>query len=469
MNVILGEGSWSDSAKAAMAALHEVGGLYDCIHLGTQPMRIDVLTRAFRSAEHKPPRSGHLGDWSDIARGRAGALDYNRSICCGDLGYPLIYCFTQTETSDGQAGDQIYRPGSISKAGRRTDLNLYTWNGREFVNRSRNEPYFCPMVQVDHSGSLAPLINFHWQRMGSLAGFDFQIEPLVVGEVRERLVEVLCCLLDDAICCSNPERAFREIISHCATPDGRVKAAEVQLGQGQIRLNDQVYSGVREVAIEAAAIFDIPRSSYEHSCKMRAARPITPQLSTAFVELFSCLFIREPIVRLQVPGLASSVAVHAHWGARHMAGYPPRKHGYFSQKATKKTVRRLARVIASNFGGLPALCHLLAPAAIFMLCPSEAFPNDADLLSRLFRLVASASSANGDGDAIEQLVGEWWLSARSGISPYFKTRFGRSIDVPDLSMGGRSVELDDFGSLSVREACAIVGALVDLCSRETGE
>src|SRR5207244_11817070 len=56
----------------------------------------------------RPPRSGHVGSWADIAAGRAGALDFNRAACLYGSAYPLLYPFNKTQDAALSAADWAY-------------------------------------------------------------------------------------------------------------------------------------------------------------------------------------------------------------------------------------------------------------------------------------------------------------------------------------------------------------------------
>ena len=85
-----------------------------------------------------PPRTGHIGNWGNIADGRAGAMDFNKAICAPGYGYPLIYGFKQTEADDAaaRATGAICRARSID-GDVRTPLPLHAWDGTEFAPCTR--------------------------------------------------------------------------------------------------------------------------------------------------------------------------------------------------------------------------------------------------------------------------------------------------------------------------------------------
>jgi hypothetical protein len=301
--------------------------------------------------------------------------------------------------------------------------------------------------------------------MRKLSGYDFQLEPSAIRKKRGKLVDMLNCLLEAALQSQDPSRALRDIVVQSVRPNGIVEPAQFHLTQDRIFLNDEAYAGPRELAEEAAAMFDLAADHEQHETRVRLLRQATPLLSTTAIELFSCLFLRPPL-DLPITSEGSPIALHAHWGARHMAGYPPRKHGYFSQKSTKKIIRTWARTISERLGAIQPIYLLLAPASVFMLCPSSANPNDTEILSVLFRKLGSQSPHIRTSDQIEAIVDEWWSGARRHISSYFKARFSGSSHYFAQAEAGWTVEPEGFPSLSVRDACTVVGALIELCSRD---
>ena len=134
------------------------------MHVGLEPLPIgDFLNQLQSNPEILPPRTGHLGNWNSILDGQGKALDFNRMISENKWGYPLIYAFTRTESigADAETGDTIYRPGHVLLNGKMEALELYTWNGQEFVLRDRRESYFCPFVLAKFEGELQPLSQIH--------------------------------------------------------------------------------------------------------------------------------------------------------------------------------------------------------------------------------------------------------------------------------------------------------------------
>ncbi len=110
-------------------------------HLGLTPLKIGAVCQAFDPTELSPPRSGHLGNWIEIASGRAGAADFNNPICMnGRFGHVLAYDLTQTETEDLSKGDLVHMPGSELSRGKRRVLPLLSYHRDSWVVADRSHP-----------------------------------------------------------------------------------------------------------------------------------------------------------------------------------------------------------------------------------------------------------------------------------------------------------------------------------------
>ncbi|HYF63324.1 MAG TPA: DUF6025 family protein, partial [Herpetosiphonaceae bacterium] len=221
---------------------------FDWMHLGMTDLAIGTLLDVIRSVPAlAPPRSGHLGNWDEILNGRAGMMDFNLAICGQNLGYPLIYCFNQTEDATLQQGDWVYLPGSLVSHGRRQELPLFTWDGTCFRRRDRSQPLFTPLVNVEFDGHLVPLVTVHWARMQQGSSLPFRLEATVFHRHAGLLKQILLVLLEDASHQANPRRAFQDLFSHQVSLDGRMSRAEVQREGAGYRVGEAVYSSADEL------------------------------------------------------------------------------------------------------------------------------------------------------------------------------------------------------------------------------
>jgi Family of unknown function (DUF6025) len=458
------------SAAVDLDSLANRQSAYSYVHVGTQPLPIGRLREVLhQEADLAPPRTGHLGNWEDIALGRAGAMDFNQAICASGVGYPLITCFTQTEADDGVArsGDWVYLPGSIVERGKREILPLFTWDGSGFAQRSRERPLFCPFVQTEHDGARLPLIELHWQRMQAIEGFQFRHEAQAIVDHQEIVRPMLALLLEEATHQENQRRALSDLISHAVAPDGTVNRAEIARDGNGYWLGDCFYAStdalVEHALIPFRAVTE-PRRFFEDVGQLPARVPVLSHL---------VIGILSAILTTHYPDLQDRTAVtrpfnpHFHWGARDMAGFPPRRNGYFVERSTTRSLRRMCAALLAHFPEVDPVCIVLLPAAAFMLCPSSAHPLDAELLNCLFaRLGTDDGSLPADRlqQAIEGITTSWLEHNADALSPYFVNRFWPRrgvMHVGDLPASGAPIVPHGFDELTFRQACMVVGALYE--------
>lgn len=452
------------TAEVAVAELTHRQRAYDCVHLGMQNCSIATLLDLLQAEPAlKPPRTGHLGNWEDIALGRAGAMDFNQSICANGFGYPLIYCFTQTEADSG-SGDWVYLPGSLLEQGQRQVLPLYTWDGNAYVRRSRDRSLFCPFVQTEIDGTLIPLTALHWQRMQAISGFRFGLEATAIVNHAAEVRSMLALLLEEASQRQNARRAFQDLISHAVAKDGTVSRCEIRReGQGYW-LDDCYYPTIKSLVEHALIPFQAvtqPQQFFDHIADLP---PLLPVLSNFLVGIFSALFATHypDIQQVQSP-VTSPFNAHFHWGARDMAGFPPRRKGYFVERSTTRSLRSICASLVNHFPEVNPVCMVLLPASIFMLCPTSAHPQDAELLANLFQQVQQVSgSLDSMQQTIEDLTQSWLAHHAAALSPYFLQRFYPRRGVlhgGNLPAVSTPQEPEGFRALTFQQACMMVGAL----------
>lgn len=437
---------------------------YECIHIGSHAVQLSSLLSGLAMEKNvKPPRTGHIGNWNDIVAGLAGPLDFNHSICKGGYGYPLIYCFTQTEAEvDGQRyGDWVYRPGSVMHHGKKGHLPLFTFDGRDFVARERDTPWFCPFVMTGIDGTRVPLIDFHIRRWTELTGVTPCLEAQFIVENTEIVKALLTVLLESAAERVNSRRAFQDIFSHTVTKSGRVERANIRKDSQGYWLEDHYY-GTTKALVDAAFIpFLAVTDPANTLMNMRCFPNRIPLISHLLVSIItSILGTHDPRGTMsKKPFMA-----HLHWGARDMAGYPPVRHGYLVQKSTIKSMRSMCDTIRANFQEISPLVIVLLPASMFMLCPLMAYPGDSDCLSKLFGLIGGSA----DQGRISGIVRGWLKTNQERMSDYFfnrfKPSFGFSTAIPTPEYGG-TVQPHGFQNLTTQQACSIVGAMMEvLCT-----
>lgn len=439
-----------------MEAMRDRRQAFARVHVGMLDVPIGSLLEGLRrDPVGLPPRSGHLGNWDEIARGRAGAMDFNQAICAGGYGYPLIYSFTQTEAESPRAGDWVYLPGSIVQGGRYAPLALHSWDGTRFVRRARDHALFSPFVRAEVDGQLVGLTRLHWQRMQGLAQFRFRHEAAVILEHEEQVRAILEHLLEAARTRDNPRRAFGALIASTVALDGTMSRCDIATQGAGYRLGKRVYASTAEL-VEAALVPFRAAADPDWLCAAIADLPSTvPVVGHILLGVLSAMFATpEGGTRPEGP-----VNVHLHWGARAMAGFPPRRRGYFMERSTARSMREICATLVDAFDDVQPLCVVLLPAATFMLCPGSAHPDDAELVGEL---LADAADPTLSAPEIEAITHRWLERRRDALSAYFADRFRAGSGLLyDSAPPAPSVPIEapGFRTLTFRQACAIVGAL----------
>lgn len=449
------------------------------IQMATQDFPIgDLLDVITSDVALCPPRTGHVGNWGNIADGRAGAMDFNKAICAPGYGYPLIYGFTQTETDEPRQGDWGYLPGSLIDGDVRTLLPLHAWDGTEFAPCTRERALFTPFVQAELAGGLHALSDVHRQRMHAHQQFRFQFEQALIARHEQLVRPLLTVLIEEARHRENSRRALQDLISHAAALDGTVTRSDLVVDGKGFKLVDCYYPSA-EALVEHAMF---PFRAVAHP--------------RAFMDAIGCLPWRLPVVSNTVISVLSAILgthyssvealrrastgplnPHLHWGGRDMAGYPPRRKGYLLEDAKVRSMKRICTTLVGTFSEIPPISFVLLPATVFMLCPTSVHPGDAELLTTLFRKVrelplakANASGTEALQNAIEDAARSWHDVNAGKLSPYFIERFGpRRGGMPSVGLPCFSdpVEPEGFRELTFRQASMIVGALFEIGAART--
>ncbi|QEV17963.1 DUF6025 family protein [Streptomyces alboniger] len=425
------------------------------VHTGTHDVRIGTLVDLLhRHTDLVPPRTGHLGNWEDIALGRSGPMDFNTAICRAGYGYPLIYGFTRTE-AETEGGDEAYQPGSLIRHGRRDVLTLRTWDGTAFVRRDRDRPLFCPVVQAEADGGLVPLVDLHWRRMRQIPEFRFRQWADVLVENDRLVTDMLTLLIEQADRTAKQGTRLSELISQAARPDGTVGRCDVIRDGSAYVLDGHRFPSARALA---EAVMELVRALVEPAAFFARLGELPPVLPVMSLPLTNVLFGLLDTHHPEGAGKAaeSPFITHLHWGARAMAGCPPRRGGYLTRRSTVRSLRAIASPLVHHFDEARPLAFVLLPAQAFMLCPPSTSPADTELMEGLL----ASLRAVGPDDAYEATLG--WL-ARHGerLSPYLRGRFRGGSGVP-ADGTPRSpavpVEPDGFRDITFRQACAAVAA-----------
>ncbi|QQE79735.1 hypothetical protein GI364_04395 [Alicyclobacillus sp. SO9] len=444
---------------------------FDWVHMGKSSLNTGALISVLESdSDLLPPRSGHIGNWSDIAHGRAGMIDYNKAICAEkNLGYALIYSFNQTETDDVVNGDWIYLPGSIVEGSNRQKLPLYTWNGSEFTERDRNRSYFTPFVFTESNNSLESLVTLHWKRMSNLKQFNFKLEASVVWENREIFQEMIKRLIIEAQSASNKERALSDIISHVACLDGQVSRCNIISDGTSYKIGGTYFKDINEVVNAMLIPFLATVEPLEFADRIPYLPDEVPVMSNNVVSIISAIFnTHYPSGNVIRATMTQPCNPHFHWGALGMAGYPPLKTGYFSEKSSIKSTKKICNTLVNSFMSVDPIYFVLMPASIFTICPTTEHKHDVDLVEDMLKTVLTKTDCHAETDIlmnqISSIVSTWIETNQKYLSEYYMNRFSarrsvlNKVTLPTFS---ETVEPPSFRRLSLRQNSMVVGALIE--------
>jgi hypothetical protein len=474
MVILEGLGLTSESAEGLSLRRRRIDELasrqlpFDWVHMGTSLCTVAALERVI--LEHpmiSTPRSGHVGNWTDIADGRAGAIDYNKIICEQTaLGVPLIYEFTMTEDEALKLGDSIYLPGSYVRGGRREALPLYSWGGSDFVIRDRTVPRLSPFVLTPDQGQLISLVEFHRRRCANLPSYHFRSQAGLILQNEVCLREVLRSLVMNAYRQPNPGKALGLVFDRIASCDGSVRRASWTVHGNACYCDTDEFADT-ETLLDCAVLPFVAASEPDRVTTeiSHFARPM-PLCSSPLIGMLLAIFDSHVSDR-QIVGRnhRDPVNVHPHWGAIGMAGYPPRRSGHFADHA--RYSRKLYQTVIREFQEFRPVYFVLLPAAIYLLWPQEHYLRDVELVANLIHDVRRKTDAllektNILYEEVSRVVLHWLKEVRSSLSAYFINRFvlRRSVfnDII-LPPPGRCIRPDGFDNLTLRQASMMIGAL----------
>ncbi|MBM7702284.1 DUF6025 family protein [Metabacillus iocasae] len=434
---------------------------FDWIHLGHTTVTIGgFLDQLMSIPKLKPPRTGHIGNWDEIINGRAGMMDFNKAICANDYGYPLLYCFNQTEDDALTSGDWVYLPGSTFSQGTRIPLPLFTWNGEEFVKRDRTEPLFTPFVQTMVDGEFLPLVQVHKNKLEAVSSFAFKLETSIVLKHEEVVKNILFVLLEEAKTERNARRAFQDLLSHQVYLDGRMVRTEITFDGVGYQMGDEYYQSTQELVDATLLPYHAVENGETFFANIATMPNAMPMASNLLSGVLSAILGSHVTEDSESPSVLNA---HVHWGARDMAGYPPLRNGYFAEKSTRKSYKKIFDTLTSQMHEVKPMFLVLLPSVIFSLCPTNKHEKDAELLAMLFRDVNALDDHDSSlMTSIEGYVEKWLAQQKHHISSYFLNRFSpRSGILTKLESGFSShpVEPVGFRELTFQKACMIVAAL----------
>ncbi len=450
---------------------------FDWLHLGQTSVTIGQLSKHLLSLAHiQPPRTGHLGNWGGILRNDAGAMDFNHPTTRGGLGRGLIYTFNQTETSDLSSGDVVYRPATDFSSGQAKPLPLFSWQNGEFRPCDPSVAYFSPMIQTLNQGQRQSLVSFHMAQLPT--NLRFQSESDLIYRQWPLVLSIIKHLLRTSLDAQNPKAECQELISHVVSLDGQVARAGVAINQVN-GLRTLCIEGLEGLSLDELAERCVlpfmassdPETFFNH---MKSLPERFPVVSNTLTRILSALchshFDTESINQQMM----TPFNPHYHWGARAMAGYPPIKRGYFSNKNKRRFTSRFCQRIIEVFPEVAPLLFLILPSSVFMLQASTRHPEDASCLDRLFDAVMDQTEGQASQpelmvETVSRLVGQWLDKEEGKISLYLLNRFrpnqGVEHGLDEMADCSASLPIyepldsDSFHALGLQQACMIVGCL----------
>lgn len=448
---------------------------FQAVHLGEQDVLIgDLQAMLVHDPDLCPPRSGHIGNWSNIEDGRAGAMDFNNAICSAGYGYPLLYCFTQTETASPRSGDWGYLPGSRVAGDGRTLLPLRCWQGSGWATCDHAMPRFVPFLQTESEGGSLPLLTYHADRLRRLGPRPYLLEQAIFAQHEHRICSILDGLLEQARYSPNPKRDLQDMVSHAVTRDGRMQPCTLVLdGHRGFRFGEIRFATsadlIERIMLPCQAVLH-PRAVLSSMGDMPDVMLLMSSTLTALLSAY--LETHRPGRLGQPKPEPTDRIVHLHWGGRDMAGHPPVKRGYLMESGRLRSLKRLCTSLA-RAQRLPApLSILLLPAVVYNLLPSSAHPNDAVLLTELFQSLraqlARGACVTSRYESIRAAVESWNEVRGALLSPYFKARFGPRTGglMGSDFCSGHPTEPEGWKDLTLFEASMLVGALYEALGRQ---
>lgn len=459
----IGEGRGGRELRTALHRLESGRRTLDWIHLGKCDVTIRDLIRVLRNSGVAPPRTGHLGDWSDIAAGRSGLLDYNRTICrVFKAGSPLLFDTTSTETSALDDGDVIYLPGSTVERGVARELPLLVHTASGLRPAARTRSWFGPFVIVRADDELRLLSECHRTRNARLdLPLDYVSRRLMKDEKRlHELITTALCAAEEH---SRGKVLLASLFAGLVGTDGAPRTGTVAFTEKHYAVDDALLSR-KELADRLLLPFQVLNRDAARQRHLDGPPPaVVPTLSNLFLTLLMTQ-MRTHVIGPDAP--SPDVDVHPHWGAIGMAGFPPRKRGYFEGSEYPRRMRPFFDHAVAH-AGVPPTLFVVAPSVVFTLLPRRSDATDIHLVTELCQRVRNAGTRPADRAAVEtrRTVTEWFHRRGDALSAFYRSQFNGKRTISGQSPPPEDPEVvacDAFLDLTCRQASMTVGALHEL-------
>jgi hypothetical protein len=440
---------------------------FDWLHGGRLSMTIKELSKVIGELESAPVRTGHLGNWQEIAAGRGCALDHNGTVCGKrKLGIPFITDFNQTENDAMNSGDVVYLPGSIINKMERNSLKIFTWDGSGFVERSRDSSYFVPFVLVPSEDELTALTTI--QKRNFIAYKNTKFISSLVFENISLVKEIFLALFEYVRIEKNCFLKLSDLVDRSVSLDGQLFREELCYSNGCYKLGESSYASVNELISAIFLPMKAAHSPNDFFGDIKEMPKVMPFLSLAL----SCA-LDYVLNNFQEINENANFNTYFEWGAFGSAGYPPRSRGYYKQKA--RLIRIIYEILVKLMPEINPVLFILLPSSIFNLLPNSAYPNDAYYVNELISLVRQAGEEleNSAPDIlmnrIEKIVGLWFPQYKHQLSSYYLARFTKERCIHHQTLYheyGEAMELPQFEQLTLQEACMMMGALHKIAKEE---
>lgn len=443
---------------------------FDWLHAGTSSLTINELSGIISHLPTLPTRTGHLGNWQEIAEGRGSALEHNGIVCgAKKLAYPLIIDLNQIENESMDSGDIVYLPGSIINKGKRNKLSIRTWNGESFEKRDRTLSYFSPFTLAEIDGQLTPITVIHRKNILTYPHAKF-VSSLFIQH-KAFITDILRAILTSVVF-KNSKLQLHDIIDRTVSLDGSLIRTEIKAFNGGFQVGGIFYANVDQL-IEA--IFLPLQAAHDPTIFFDNIKNIPdkmPFLSLSMLSTLPCLLNAHHINSVFPSYYENEPFLpYFEWGAFDSAGYPPRSKGYFREKVT--FIREFYRIIIQTFPNITPAFFILLPSTIFNLLPCDAYHNDIEIVNELIETILhhtetiKSSAVDILLNKVEFLTYEWFFKYKDALSPYYIKKFGKQrciyqpTDFPERS---NPVDLASFNKLSLQKSCMLMGAMREIIS-----
>lgn len=428
-------------------------------HLGLSDHLVSDTLAAVATRPRPAIRSGHLGNWEEIRRGRVGLVDYNRYICRDyGLGIPVVHTHTFTENADLTDGDTIYLPAGRIERSSYERLPILVKRGEMLQPLDPNDSICCAFAYLYTDSGPLPMVA---ARAAELSGFPGATTiPTMLCRDEQLLRRALTALIAQALDAPGG-LTLDQVFGSSVNRQGRRGEAPIAVKGGFVASGTRYSS--RESLVDAA-LEGLRFGSLEPGDVHAADAPENDYLpllgATTVLALVAYLDCR----------VGGGDPVHAHWGAISMAGYPPLSGGYFGRRSARRALRQLGEGLAE----LPDFAFdrrfALLPAPILSLLPPAEFGADCERVDDLITTIVKTTEPPGADPrrAVTEITGvvRTWLAEHGpSLTPYYRNRFGLSRSVfngtADVPTDGAPHDASLLGTLTMRQGSILLGALIE--------